>query len=274
VPFLTTHDGLTLAYERSGTGTPVLFAHANGFCKELWRPIERLLDHVDAVALDQRGHGSSQVGPPPFDWWDLGRDVLCADDTLALGAPRVGVGHSSGGAALAMSEILRPGTWARLVLIEPIIYPGPYGRGEDHPLVLGALRRREALSTREDTRAWFAGRGPFARWTAEALDLYVEHGFRDGADGARHLACAPQTEAEFYRTATTHRAWDRLGEVACPVVVVVGADSTTHPAEFARFFTGRFPRGGLVSVAGGTHFVPMERPEAIAEVIGGAVGDG
>lgn len=271
VSAVTTHDGLALTCERSGSGLPAVFAHANGFCKEMWRPITRLLPELDSVALDQRGHGSSAIGPSPFDWWDLGRDVLTAVEALAMAEGRIGVGHSSGGAALAMSEIIHPGTWDRLVLIEPIVFPGPYRRGDDHPLVWGALRRRESFSDRPEAVGAYRGRGPFARWTEEALHLYVEHGFRDGGDGRRHLACAPQTEAEFYRTATAHGAWERLGELGCPVTVVVGADSASHPPGFAAALAGRFRHAELVSIPGGTHFVPMEQPEAVARVVAAAV---
>jgi len=273
VPYVSTHDGLDLAYERSGEGTPALLIHANGFCKEMWRPVSRPLIGLDQVAVDQRGHGWSAVGLPPFDWWDLARDLLAVVATLGLSEPRIGVGHSSGGAALAMAEILRPGTWDRLVLIEPITFPGPFGRNEDHPLVIGAGRRRDVFDDRDQALASYRGRGPFARWTDEALALYVEHAFHDGGDGLRHLACRPDTEAEFYRMATAHGAWDRLGEIRCPVTVVVGTDSGSHPPAFAEALAAQFGVGHFVSIPDGTHFVPMEQPEAIAEVIRGVIGD-
>ena len=268
MPHVTSHDGLELAYERTGSGAPLFLIHANGFCKELWRPVVRLLPGFDAVALDQRGHGSSSVGTAPFDWWDLGRDVLTLVAALGPASPRVGVGHSSGGAAMAMSEILHPGTWDRLVLIEPITFPESLGRDGARRMVEAALRRREAFATREEARAAFYGRGPFARWTDEMLELYVEHGFRDGADGRRHLACAPETEAEYYRVSDAHGTWGRLGEIRCPVTIVVGSGSDTHPDDFAISLTAQFGTGELVSVSRSTHFVPMEQPEEIARVIG------
>jgi pimeloyl-ACP methyl ester carboxylesterase len=266
------HDGLRLAYERSGSGTPALFVHANGFCKELWRPVIDRLRGVDAVASDLRGHGSSEAGPHPFDWWDLGRDALALVDALGLAAGRIGVGHSVGGAALAMSEILRPGTWRALVLVEPIVPPAPHGRaGADHPLVAGALRRRASFADADEAFASYRGRGPFARWTDEALRLYVDHAFRDGDDGMRHLACSPETEAEFYRAAGAHGAWDRLGEVGCPAVVVSGADSASHPPDVMTALAGRFPRSRVDVVEEATHFAPMERPDAVAQIIQGVV---
>ena len=263
----TTHDGLELAFERSGRGTPLVLVHGNGFCKEVWRPVTRLTSGFEAVAVDQRGHGGSQVGPPPFDWWDLGRDLLALIDRLELPAPRVGLGHSSGGAALVMSEILRPGTWDRLVLIEPIIFPEVEERDDADPMVSAARRRRPSFDDRDAARSSFRLREPFARWTDEALELYVEHGFEVEADGRRRLACAPETEAEFYRMTNAGAIWRRLQEVACPVTVIVGTASGTHPPDFASSLVERFAMGDLVSVAGATHFVPMERPDEVARVV-------
>ena len=259
------HEGLNLVGESHGSGSSVLFIHANGFCKEVWRPVVHRLEGVRAVAVDQRGHGESEVGRPPFDWWDLGRDAIAWADAIDM--PRIGVGHSSGGAALAMAEILAPGTFRRLVLIEPIIFPGPYGPADAHPLVGGALRRRVSFASRADTRAAYHRRGPFAAWTDQALDLYVEHGFRDGADGHRHLVCDPTTEAEYYRAATAHGAWDRLGEIDCPVTIVVGEHSDSHPPEFAERLTAEFGDSDLVTYPGASHFLPMEHPETLAGLV-------
>lgn len=267
---LTSHDGLTLAGESSGVGDDVLLVHANGFHKEVWRPVTERLRAVHAVAVDQRGHGGSGVGPPPFDWWDLGADARRWAETL--GRPRIGVGHSSGGAAVAMAEIVTPGTWDALVLIEPITFPGPFARQDDHALVASALRRRASFADRTETRNAYAGRGPFRLWTAEALDLYVEHAFHDGPDGRRHLVCRPETEAEFYREGNAHGTWDRLPEIGCPVTIVIGARSDTHPADFAAALCDRFRSGTLVTVADASHFVPMERPDAVAAVVQSLVG--
>jgi pimeloyl-ACP methyl ester carboxylesterase len=248
-----------------------VFVHATGFCKEMWRPVVRRLSNADCVAIDQRGHGDSDGVDPPLDWWDLGRDVLSVVEGLHLEQRLFGVGHSSGATALAMAEVMRPGTFEGLVLVEPIVFPGPHRPRPDHPLAIGARRRRAAFGSREMARGAFHGRGPFARWTDEALDLYVEHGFRDGTKGTRRLACPPEVEAEFYRTAGLHGAWDRLPEIRCPVGLVVGADSHSHTPEFATGLLTRFGHGSLSTVLGCTHFVPMEDPEAVAAVVGAAM---
>jgi len=251
----------------AGSGAPILAVHATGFCKETWLPTlsDPALGEREWVAVDQRGHGDSFPPGQPCDWWEMGRDVLAVVAAYGWSAP-VGLGHSSGAAVCLMAEILRPGTFSSLVLIEPIVPPPPYGRFDGHPLAVGARRRRSWFESPVATRAAFADRSPFDRWSGEALDLYVEHGFRD-ADGGRALKCEPETEADFYETAYVHMAWDRLGEVTIPTVIVAGEQSPTHPPSFVESQAARIPDARIEYVPGTAHFVPMEAPAAVAAIV-------
>ena len=95
MPTAAGHDGLRIAFAGSAAPDYVL-VHATGFCKETWAEVAALLAG-GSIVLDQRGHGDSETPAPPFDWWDLGRDVLAVADAVETQQP-VGVGHSSGSA--------------------------------------------------------------------------------------------------------------------------------------------------------------------------------
>jgi pimeloyl-ACP methyl ester carboxylesterase len=259
------HDGLPIAASVSPGKPEIVFAHATGFCKEVWSPVTRRLPGAGVLAIDQRGHGDSGLPSAPFDWWDLGRDVLTILDSAGWREP-IGAGHSSGAAALILAELLRPGAFSSLVLIEPIVFPPPYVRYEELPLAVAAERRRSSFATRDAAVAAFRGRGPFARWIGEALEAYVDGGFRE-EEGRWALKCRPEVEAEWYRTATLHGAWSRLGEVACPAIVVGGSESDSHAAAFLEEQAGRLGDASVAIVPGATHFVPMEAPDAVAALI-------
>jgi pimeloyl-ACP methyl ester carboxylesterase len=225
-----------------------------------------------AVALDQRAHGDSEDPGPPYDWWDFGRDVL-AVVTAERAAGAVGVGHSAGAAALALAELLEPGTFSRMILIEPIVFPPPYVRIPDHPLTLAARARRDRFASPQEAFENYHGRGPFARWDDRALRAYVRGGL-ERAGGGWRLKCRPVHEAEVYQGATLHRAWDRLPEIEAEVTLVAGADSDSHPASLVEAQADRFRRVRVVTVPGAGHFVPMDRPGAVASVVAAAVGAG
>lgn len=271
---VTADDGLTIATETTRWGTPpapaALAVHATGFCKEVFRPVvgilATLLDAGAVTAFDHRGHGSSERPPPPVDWWALGRDTLAVLGQISDLPPGavVGVGHSAGGAALVMAELLSPGTFSSLVLIEPIVFPPPHRRMEDHAMVDAALRRKRLFASPAAAAENFATKPAFASWHPATLADYVEHGLRPSAAGWV-LACDPAVEAEFYRTGPAHDAWERLDELALPVTVIAGERSDTHHGEYLETLAGRFGGETLLDVVPGTsHLVPMERPEVVA----------
>ncbi|CAN5290419.1 alpha/beta hydrolase [soil metagenome] len=269
-----TVDGLTIAAETTRWGPQpapsVVAVHATGFCRQVFRPVAGVLaTMVEAgamTALDQRGHGASDRPEPPFDWWDLGGDVLAvAGDTR----PAVGLGHSAGGAAIIMAELLAPGTFSALVLVEPIVFPPPHRRQEEQTLVDAALKRKRVFESPAAAAENFVTKPAFADWHPAALTEYVEHGLRSTGDGWI-LACDPEVEAEFYRTGPAHDAWDRLEELTLPVTLIAGERSTTHHGRYLEALAGRFGTEPAVDVvAGASHLVVMERPELIAEHVAG-----
>jgi pimeloyl-ACP methyl ester carboxylesterase len=247
-----------------------LFVHATGFCKETLVPVVDEMDQrfgdLDAMLMDQRGHGASTPHDGPFDWDSLSLDVL--DVLRPSTSPVIGIGHSSGGAAIARAEILRPGTFAQLILIEPIIVPGPY-EPKETPLSVGAARRRRTFESRDAAWDRFR-RGPFSGWNDRALDMYVDHAFHETPDGWT-LRCLPETEAEFYRQAYNIDTWEQLDEIRCPVTVIAAEHSTTHVGPFLELLVGRFTTADLVVLQGLGHLCAMESPKTVADAIGDAM---
>jgi pimeloyl-ACP methyl ester carboxylesterase len=263
----TTGDGVKLATERTIWGAPsapvVLGSHATGFCKEVFRPvIDGIMGEADAgdiLTFDHRAHGDSTVPDPPYDWWDLGHDVL----TVLDGANGViGVGHSAGAASLLLAELLAPGTFSSMVLVEPIVFPGPYGRAE-HALVEAALKRKANFASPAAAFENFVDKPAFSGWDNAALTAYVEGGLRPDRDHWT-LKCPPEAEAEFYRGSTAHAAWERLGEVASHITLIAGEHSDTHPGEFLERTAEQLGGGHVEVVPETSHFVLMEQPWLVA----------
>ncbi len=270
-------DGTSLAVRSwPGEEPGILYVHGTGFSKELWEPVVEAVrgrGHDPAGwAVDQRGHGDSGEMGIPMDWEVIGSDVADVLDDL-VGSPAVGVGHSSGGAALAMAAIDGPGAFRHLVLIEPIIMPPPHERRDSDPMGAAAEARRSSFPNRDAAIAHFRSKRLFAGWEEGAVAAYVEGALR--ATGSELvLKCTPRTEAEHYRSGWSHSTWDRLGEIATPVTLVVGADSTTHQGAYLAELTERFINVDLVVVPQASHSVPMEQPDAVADAIEHAGGSG
>jgi pimeloyl-ACP methyl ester carboxylesterase len=263
-------DGVTLALiDLGGDGAPLLFCHPTGFHGLIWAPLAAHLAKVaHGWALDFRGHGDS-TAPASMDFaWDrMVDDVLAVIDHLGATDAKA-VGHSMGGAALLGAELRRPGTFARLWLYEPIVFPGPLGGS--NPMAAAARRRRRWFPDREAAYANFAAKPPLNKLDPEALTAYVDHGLRarhtaDG-DAAVELKCAPEVEAMVFENGTAASAFDRLGDVQIPVTVAASGDSS-GAAQVAPLIADALPIGRLDRFSHLTHFGPMEDPAGTAAAI-------
>jgi pimeloyl-ACP methyl ester carboxylesterase len=268
-------DGVTLAlHDLGGDGPPLLLCHPTGFLAMTWAPLAAALSDVAHTwALDFRGHGDS-TSPTSLDfaWSGMADDVLAVVDDLGLTGVRA-AGHSMGGAALLMAEQRRAGTFSRLWLYEPIVFPPVEGGGGgSNPLVEGARRRRPWFPDREAAYANFASKPPLDTLAPEALRAYVDHGLRDRPDDdAVELKCAPDVEARVFAEGATHPTFARLGQVRCPVTVAASGDPV-GPAQIAPLIAEALPNGRLERHPTLTHFGPMEDPEGMAAAVRAALG--
>jgi pimeloyl-ACP methyl ester carboxylesterase len=267
-------DGVrVVVHDLGGDGPPVLLCHPTGFHGRAWRPVAaELADVAHGFGPDLRGHGDT---PPPaggdMHWRGVAEDVVAVAEHLGLSGAGA-AGHSMGGAALLMAELLRPGTFARLWLYEPIVVPRPEGSPVTGPnsLAVGARRRRRTFPSRDAAYANYAGKPPMASFAPEALRAYVDFGFRDRPGGDVELKCAPEVEGATFENGPTAGVFERLGDVGTEVVVAAGGDGGM-PAQLAPMVAGALPRGRLERHEDLSHFGPQEAPAAVAAAIRAAL---
>lgn len=265
----------------SPEGEPdLLFLHANGFNAATYGPLlAPLADRWRVLALDQRGHGFTRLPADPqtlIDWWPYADDLIrLLDRRLQAGAPPVVLaGHSMGATASILAASQRPQAVRRLVLADPVLVAPdfrqslftPWGRrrSEEAPLVVGALKRRAVFASRQEALDSYRTRRAFSTWQPGFLEGYVAGGFLDDAEGVR-LACEPAWEAASFRS-HRHDSWGALQRLAMPVRIITAAEgSTVHggPERIRRIAANVRAE----SLAGSTHFLPMERPDVLGAAL-------
>ncbi len=277
--------GIELAFfewgrEHREAGPSLLLVHATGFHARCWDPVVRRLGPRHVVALDQRSHGRSEK--TEIRHWDVfGQDLAAVVGGLGL-RDLVGVGHSMGGHAMVDAAAALPDRFRRLVLIDPVIAaPELYGEGgwmlaaldgRPHP----TARRKRHFGSPEAMIERFRDRHPYSVFEPEALEAYCRHGLvpRSDAEGFE-LACPPEIEASIYMTSRTNRAvHDSLRALELPVLLLRAklpppdrdvmdfSSSPTWPE-----LVNEIPHGREIHFTRNTHFLPMELPDRIAELI-------
>jgi pimeloyl-ACP methyl ester carboxylesterase len=103
----TTVDGVEIAYDVTGSGSPLVLVHGITECRRAWDPLvaDLATDHT-VVAVDLRGHGESGTAAT-YDSQAMAGDIAAVLATLDLSLPVV-VGHSMGGIVVTAFAAAHP----------------------------------------------------------------------------------------------------------------------------------------------------------------------
>jgi 3-oxoadipate enol-lactonase len=252
---ITTDDGVRLRTRVDGApgAQPLLLLNSLGTDLSMWDPqVDRWGVQRQVVRFDQRGHGRSDVPPPPYTAERFGRDVLAVLDAYEVEQADV-CGLSLGGVVALWvtgnaSERVR-----RAVFADTAARVGT----EEAWRQRAATVRTEGMGAVVDlvlarffSPDFLASGAP----AVDALDRTLRAASVDGYAGS----CEALATADLTYLAATIRV---------PSLVVVGsADEATTP-EDARRLHGLLADARLVELPGAGHLANLERPERFAEVV-------
>lgn len=268
-----TANGLRFHLLEWGQGSPtVLLVHATGFCALTWSPIAQALAQQGwrVLAPDLRGHGlTDKAVGPDLRWSLLAQDLAALLETLDLHNAFL-VGHSRGGGIVLLASPLIAPRVRAMVLVEPSAVMRGNAPQTNNSLAEQARQRRAEFPSLEDAFANYKGRGAFRLWPDESLWLYLKGGFAQQEDGKVALLCSPQTEAQFYLAPMDVDRQAAFRSISWPVLVVRGTESDRFRFDMPAFqqFLQQV-RGPVrtVEIPGADHFVPMEKPIALSQVM-------
>jgi pimeloyl-ACP methyl ester carboxylesterase len=110
------HDGLTLWYEETGSGTPVIFVAGAMSDHTTWDITVPQLNGLRSITLDNREIGSSSFAGRDYTVRDMAGDVLALMGHLGLERASI-VGHSLGGKVAQELALMAPARVDKLVLV-------------------------------------------------------------------------------------------------------------------------------------------------------------
>jgi 3-oxoadipate enol-lactonase len=234
----------------------VLFLHAGIADSRMWQPQIEVLEPAGyrVIAPDLRGFGGQRLEPEPFSY--------VRDAETALDGPAAVVGCSLGGRVALELAVHRPDLVERLVVIAPG-FPGwdwsdetkAGWAAEEAAYESGDLESAAEASV----RLWVVGpnRSPDevdpglrALVTAMVLRSYeMQAGAWEAGADEQDVLEPPVS--------------DRLGEIRCPTLVVVGDEDVPDMRAIAGHLAASIGPARQATVAGAGHLPSLERPEEV-----------
>ncbi len=263
-------NGIRLHYQDwGGDGSPIVILHATGFLGRIYAPIAEALTAIGRVyTYDQRGHGDSGRAPDDrYDWARTMEDL--AGFITAMGLERVrGLGHSAGATAIGSLACERPELVSRAVLAEPVVFESPTAPelGWRNPFIERTLKRKRVFDSVDAMFQNFDRKPPYNTWRKDMLRAYCEYGTRPDAEGRRELKCAPEIEARFYETSRDFAGVGVIRRAEAPLQVLFGVNSDSLGITLSDQIAARLRHGRVVNVPDTGHFMPMEKPEEVAQM--------
>ncbi len=251
--------GVTLNYEVSGEGDPLLLIMGTSGSIPLWAElVPRLAERYKVIAFDNRGLGGSERGDGPMSVASLAEDASALLEALKIPKAHV-MGWSLGSAIVQELALAHPEQVASAVLYATWARCDGFQRS-----VLSALRLPYVV---RDMEAALAATG-----IAFSPQLLDHPDFEQMI--APMIPSFPQTDEQMAVTVEqwdadlAHDTLDRLGEITAPTLVVAGEQDLLTPSWQAKKVADAIPgaRYEFVTGPGSSHGLHIERLDDLLRI--------
>ncbi|MEA2453750.1 MAG: hypothetical protein QOI45_12 [Thermoleophilaceae bacterium] len=247
-------NGLEIAYERVGSGPPLVLVHGAAEDGRVWQPQLALADEFTVVAWDEPGAGRSSDVPAGFGLPDYANCLAALIEALALGPAHV-AGISWGGTVVQELYRHHPELVATLILVDTYAgWKGSLPEAEVRARVAGASQMLAAPAEEFDPTlpGLFAGDPP-----AEFVPLLEQ------------IAAAVRPESLSKQLSVMAEADQRdlLPRIAVPTLLIWGELDARSPLSVARQFAQAIPDTRLVVIPSCGHVSNLEQPGRFNEAV-------
>jgi 3-oxoadipate enol-lactonase len=244
-------NGIQLAYERHGKGTPLVLLHGYPLDHHLWDDIVPLLKETfDLIIPDLRGFGDSTTVDTPYTIDDLATDIAGLLGHLSIQKTAI-AGHSMGGyVALAFARLF-PKRVTGLGLVSSQALPDPPDRKEGRYKSAADVAEKGIESVVE------------AMATKFTSDPRLQAVARESMQRQKPAAYIGALKAMAERVDST----PLLATIKYPVVVIHGDGDMLIPVVRAREVKEAVSNAHFVEISGAGHIPMMEAKEKTAEAL-------
>ena len=264
-------DGVSLYYERTGNGEPVVFCHGIPTDYRAWgSQVDSFSKSFTTIAYSRRYAAPNHRAGDVTDS-TIGNNAADLKGLIeSLGLPSVHlVGHSYGGFVAAFLAADHPELVRTLVLVEPaiatLLVEDPNSSGQmlslliHSPGVALSARRFQSGSLAPSLKALDSGKNE------KAVQLNVDGiqnrvgAFAELPDSAKTMMLDnAKTIAELRTTLPPFR--ESAGKISCRTLVINGEQSAVWLQRIGELVTRAVPHGEALTITGSRHFPHLENP--------------
>jgi len=249
-------NGIEINYQIDGDGPMVTFSHSLACNLSMWdEQVRALQGRYRVLRYDTRGHGQTEAPAGAYALEQLADDLKGLLDGLGIAATHF-VGLSMGGMIGQVFALKYPAMVQSLVLCDTTSrYPtGAAAVWEERIKTVGAKGMEPMVAP--TLERWFTA--PFRARRKDLMD-------RVGAmirstPAAGYIGCC--------HALPKINVTERLRDVRCPALVIVGEEDPGTPVDMARDIQAALPVAELAVLCRASHLSNVEQPEEFNRVLG------
>jgi len=250
-------NGIEINYALEGDGPLVTFSHSLGCHLGMWdEQALALRGRYRVLRFDTRGHGQTSAPAGAYSLPQMAEDLHGLLAGLGVTETHF-VGLSMGGMIGQVFALTYPAMVQSLVLCDTTSrYPAAAAPVWEERIRTVAAKGMEPL-VQPTLERWFT-----ARFRARRQDVMERVGAMiRSTPAAGYIGCChavPKIDVT-----------DRLAEVRCPALVIVGEEDAGTPVEMARQIHAALPAAELAILRSASHLSNVEQPAEFNRVLAG-----
>ncbi len=232
------HNNIRLHYETTGKGIPLFFLHGLGGSIEQVRNTYIPIEGVKLIALDQQGHGESEVDWDTYHFRTLAEDVIALADYLKIDQFYL-AGISMGAAVSVNLAVSHPDRLKGLLLIRNAWTDKPMEKNIQRLFAECAkCLKKGNLSDYKKTKG-YAFLSGISDYTTQAFCGYFTE--KASLRNYRKFLVLPAL-APIESPAV-------LSKVNLPAIVLANRSDLVHPFEYGTYYQKHIPGAKLYEIA-------------------------
>ena len=250
-----TANGIDINYTIEGEGPLVTMSHSLGCNLTMWDEQARALrGRYRVLRFDTRGHGQTSVPPGPYSLEQMAKDLHGLLTGLGIAGTHF-VGISMGGMIGQVFALAYP------TMVQSLALCGTTSRFPADALpmweerILTVVARGMEPMVEPTILRWFTA--PFRKQRQDVMDRVR----------AMLRSTPPQGYVGCCHAIPRINTTERLREVRCPALVIVGEDDSSTPVEMSRTIHAALPSAELAILRAASHLSNLEQPEEFNKVL-------